>query len=154
LPPWQPSHHPGGCTRDHLGGRSRSWVIGLQFYARNLVVKGTGSKSGCNIKSLQRKIRASAGILPAFQENESGSGAHTDDRRCANTSSQHPQDRVATIGDRVMVAAQAGIHRGLRDDAIVGGSPAVDVRKYRRYSAALSRLPDLIRWVRALENRV
>jgi len=59
----------------------------------------------------------------------------------------------ATIGDRVMVAAQAGIHRGLKDDAIVGGSPAVDVRKYRRYSAALSRLPDLIRRVRALENR-
>ena len=59
----------------------------------------------------------------------------------------------ATIGDRVMVAAQAGIHSGLKDDAIVGGSPAVDVRKYRRNSAALSRLPDLIRRVRALENR-
>ena len=58
-----------------------------------------------------------------------------------------------TIGDRVTVAAQAGIHSGWKDHAIVGGSPAVDVRKYRRYSAALSRLPDLIRRVRALENR-
>jgi len=58
-----------------------------------------------------------------------------------------------TIGDRVMVAAQAGIHSGLKDDAIVGGSPAVEVRKYRRNSAALSRLPDLIRRVRELENR-
>jgi len=59
----------------------------------------------------------------------------------------------ATIGDRVIVAAQAGIHSGLKDHAIVGGSPAVDVRKYRRNSAALLRLPDLIRRVRALENR-
>jgi UDP-3-O-[3-hydroxymyristoyl] glucosamine N-acyltransferase len=59
----------------------------------------------------------------------------------------------ATIGDRVTVAAQAGIHSALKDHAIVGGSPAVDVRKYRRYSAALSRLPDLIRRVRTLENR-
>jgi UDP-3-O-[3-hydroxymyristoyl] glucosamine N-acyltransferase len=58
-----------------------------------------------------------------------------------------------TIGDRVMVAAQAGVHSRLKDDAIVGGSPAVEVHRYRRNSAALSRLPDLIRRVRALENR-
>src|SRR5208283_3428601 len=27
MPPWQPSRHYGRCTRDHLEGRSRSWVI-------------------------------------------------------------------------------------------------------------------------------
>ncbi|MGA9722833.1 MAG: hypothetical protein WBQ86_10280, partial [Candidatus Binatus sp.] len=59
-----------------------------------------------------------------------------------------------TIGDRVMVVAKAGIHNDVKDDAIVGGIPAVDVRKFRRYAAALTRLPEIIRRVRALENRV
>jgi UDP-3-O-[3-hydroxymyristoyl] glucosamine N-acyltransferase len=59
----------------------------------------------------------------------------------------------ATIGDRVIVVAKSGIPSDLKDDAIVGGIPAVDVRKWRRYSAALTRLPEIFRRVRALENR-
>src|ERR1017187_9054686 len=46
-----------------------------------------------------------------------------------------------TIGDRVMVVAKAGIHNDLKDDAIVSGIPAVDVRKFRRYAVVLTRLP-------------
>ncbi len=57
-----------------------------------------------------------------------------------------------TIGDRVMVAAKSGIPNDLNDDAIVGGIPAVDVRKWRRYATALTRLPEVIRRVRALEH--
>jgi UDP-3-O-[3-hydroxymyristoyl] glucosamine N-acyltransferase len=59
-----------------------------------------------------------------------------------------------TIGDRVMVMAKAGIHHDLKDDEMVGGIPAVDVRKFRRYAAVLTRLPEVIRRVRALENHV
>src|SRR5271156_615889 len=59
-----------------------------------------------------------------------------------------------TIGDRVMVVAKAGIHNDLKDDAIVSGIPAVDVRKFRRYAVVLTRLPEIIRRVRALESRV
>jgi UDP-3-O-[3-hydroxymyristoyl] glucosamine N-acyltransferase len=59
----------------------------------------------------------------------------------------------AKIGDRVMVAGQAGIHNELKDDSIVGGSPAVDIRQWRRYSAVMTRLPEVIRRVRALERR-
>src|SRR5271155_2194500 len=58
-----------------------------------------------------------------------------------------------TIGDRVMVVAKAGIHNDLKDDAIVSGIPAVDVRKFRRYAVVLTRLPEIIRRVRALESR-
>jgi UDP-3-O-[3-hydroxymyristoyl] glucosamine N-acyltransferase len=57
-----------------------------------------------------------------------------------------------TIGDRVMVVAKAGIHNDLKDDAIVSGIPAVDVRKFRRYAVVLTRLPEIIRRVRALEH--
>src|SRR5271166_4868567 len=59
-----------------------------------------------------------------------------------------------TIGDRVMVAAKAGIHADIESDTIVGGVPAVDVRQWRRYAMALPRLPELVRRMRALEDRV
>ncbi len=59
-----------------------------------------------------------------------------------------------TIGDRVMVVAKAGIHSDLKDDAIVSGVPAIDVRKFRRYAVVLPRLPELIRRVRALEHHL
>lgn len=59
-----------------------------------------------------------------------------------------------TIGDRVMVAAKSGIHTDVASDTVVGGVPAVDVRQWRRYAMALPRLPELIRRMRALEDRV
>ena len=58
------------------------------------------------------------------------------------------------IGDRVMVAAKSGIHTDMADDTVVGGYPAVDVRQWRRYSMALPRLPELVRRMRALEDRI
>jgi UDP-3-O-[3-hydroxymyristoyl] glucosamine N-acyltransferase len=57
------------------------------------------------------------------------------------------------IGDRVMVVAQSGIHADIKDDAIFGGTPAVEVRQWRRYVAAANRLPELIRRVRGLERQ-
>ncbi|HYB89651.1 MAG TPA: UDP-3-O-(3-hydroxymyristoyl)glucosamine N-acyltransferase [Candidatus Binataceae bacterium] len=57
-----------------------------------------------------------------------------------------------TVGDRVMVVAKSGIHGNIADGAIVGGIPAVDVRKWRRYVAALPRLSELLRRIRALER--
>ncbi|HYA34004.1 MAG TPA: UDP-3-O-(3-hydroxymyristoyl)glucosamine N-acyltransferase [Candidatus Binataceae bacterium] len=58
------------------------------------------------------------------------------------------------IGDRVWAAGQAGIPNDVGSDTIVGGTPAVEVRAWRRNSAALSRLPDLLRRVRQLERRI
>jgi UDP-3-O-[3-hydroxymyristoyl] glucosamine N-acyltransferase len=60
----------------------------------------------------------------------------------------------ATIGDRVLVVAQSGIHNNVASDTIVAGTPAVEVREWRRYVAVLRRLPELVRRVRALEHRV
>ena len=40
------------------------------------------------------------------------------------------------------------------EGAIVSGSPAFDSRDWLRASAAYSRLPELLRTVRALERRV
>ena len=59
-----------------------------------------------------------------------------------------------TIGDKVSVAAQSGIHQDIEDGAIVGGAPTVDARVYRRMVAAWPRLPELLRRVRALEQKL
>lgn len=44
------------------------------------------------------------------------------------------------IGDRVQVAAQSGINRVIADGEVVGGSPAVPIRDFRRQVAAVKRL--------------
>ena len=37
-------------------------------------------------------------------------------------------------------------------NSVIGGYPAVDIHAWRRYSAALPKLPDLLRRVRRLEQ--
>jgi len=53
-----------------------------------------------------------------------------------------------------MVAAKSGIHTDVASDSVIGGVPAVDIRQWRRYAMALPRLPELVRRMRALEDRV
>jgi UDP-3-O-[3-hydroxymyristoyl] glucosamine N-acyltransferase len=59
-----------------------------------------------------------------------------------------------TIGDGVQVAAQSGIPSSVPAGKVVGGYPAVEAALWRRTSAALLRLPELLRRVRRLERRV
>ena len=58
------------------------------------------------------------------------------------------------IGDGVQVAAQSGVPNSVPAGRIVGGYPAIDVSLWRRTSAALLRLPELLRRVRRLERRM
>jgi UDP-3-O-[3-hydroxymyristoyl] glucosamine N-acyltransferase len=60
----------------------------------------------------------------------------------------------ARIGDRVRVVAQSGIPHDVSDDATVGGTPAVDVRLWRRMAAIVPRLPGAMRRLRAIEHRL
>ena len=59
----------------------------------------------------------------------------------------------ARIGNRVRVAAQSGIPSHVADGLTVSGSPAVEIRLWRRQFAALLRLPELLRRVRSLEKK-
>ena len=59
-----------------------------------------------------------------------------------------------TIHKNAIVWAQAGVGHDVPEGAIVSGSPAFDSREWLRASAAYSRLPELLRTVRALERRV
>jgi UDP-3-O-[3-hydroxymyristoyl] glucosamine N-acyltransferase len=59
-----------------------------------------------------------------------------------------------TVHKNAIVWAQSGIGHDVPEGAIVSGSPAFDSREWLRASAAYSRLPEMLRTLRALERRV
>jgi UDP-3-O-[3-hydroxymyristoyl] glucosamine N-acyltransferase len=59
-----------------------------------------------------------------------------------------------TVGDNVVVTAQSGLPRDVEPNQIRSGSPAVDNKLWLRYTAALTRLPDLQKRVRQLESEI
>jgi UDP-3-O-[3-hydroxymyristoyl] glucosamine N-acyltransferase len=59
-----------------------------------------------------------------------------------------------TIRKNAIVWAQSGVGHDVPEGKIVSGSPAFDSRDWLRASAAFSRVPDMLRTMRALEKRV
>jgi UDP-3-O-[3-hydroxymyristoyl] glucosamine N-acyltransferase len=59
-----------------------------------------------------------------------------------------------TIHKNAIVWAQSGVGHDVPEGAIVSGSPAFDSRVWLRASAGFSRLPEMLRTLRALERRV
>jgi UDP-3-O-[3-hydroxymyristoyl] glucosamine N-acyltransferase len=57
-----------------------------------------------------------------------------------------------TIGKNTMVAAQSGIPHDVPANSVIGGYPAVDIHAWRRYSAALPKLPEILRRLRRIEQ--
>ena len=57
-----------------------------------------------------------------------------------------------TIGEYARVAAKTGIPNDVPAKSVVAGYPAVDILSWRRYVAALPKLPELVRRVRRLEH--
>jgi UDP-3-O-[3-hydroxymyristoyl] glucosamine N-acyltransferase len=58
-----------------------------------------------------------------------------------------------SIGDKVTVGAQAGVGKSLPSQQVVLGSPAFDLRKYKRAYAAFKNLPDLVQRINELEKK-
>ncbi len=58
------------------------------------------------------------------------------------------------IGDGVQIAAQTGIHRDIPAGAVYGGYPAMEVRRWRRVTMSIPRLPELFRRLRRVEKAV
>ncbi len=57
-----------------------------------------------------------------------------------------------SIGEGARVAAQSGVPNDVAPGAVVGGYPAMEVGLWRRVSAAVHKLPELLRRVRRLEK--
>ena len=58
------------------------------------------------------------------------------------------------IGDGVMIAAQSGIGNDLPDGAIVQGSPAFEVSKYRRSYVSFRNLPELTQELNRISKEI
>ena len=58
------------------------------------------------------------------------------------------------LGDGVMVAAKGGVHNSQPPGSVVGGTPAIDIRKWGRAAAAYGRLPDMMREMRRLRREL
>jgi UDP-3-O-[3-hydroxymyristoyl] glucosamine N-acyltransferase len=56
------------------------------------------------------------------------------------------------IGDDVRVAAKSGIDNDVATGSVIGGYPEMDIRLWRRISAAVQKLPELLRRVRRIER--
>ncbi len=59
-----------------------------------------------------------------------------------------------SIGEGARVAAQSGVPNDVPSGAVVGGYPAMDVSLWRRVSAAVQKLPELLKRVRRLEKAI
>lgn len=59
-----------------------------------------------------------------------------------------------TIRKGATVYAQAGVGHDVPENTIVGGSPAFDAREWMRACAAFTRLPEMLKTLRALERRL
>nr|WP_321467553.1 UDP-3-O-(3-hydroxymyristoyl)glucosamine N-acyltransferase [uncultured Desulfobulbus sp.] len=58
------------------------------------------------------------------------------------------------LDDQVMAAAKSGIHNSQPKGAIVGGTPAIEMKKWGRASAAYGRLPEMVKELRRLRKEV
>jgi len=59
-----------------------------------------------------------------------------------------------SIGAGARIAAQSGVPGDVADNQVVGGYPAMEIGLWRRVSAAVHKLPELLRRVRRLEKAV
>lgn len=58
------------------------------------------------------------------------------------------------LDDGVMVGAQGGVHNNQPRGAMIGGSPAIAMKKYARVVAAQARLPEMVTELRRLRKEI
>ncbi len=58
------------------------------------------------------------------------------------------------IGSRAFLGARAGLHKSVSDNARVYGIPQMEERRWHRSMAALKRLPELFKRLRAIERKL
>jgi UDP-3-O-[3-hydroxymyristoyl] glucosamine N-acyltransferase len=59
-----------------------------------------------------------------------------------------------TVGERAFVAARGGLHKDVEPGARVYGAPAMEERRWHRIMSAMTRLPEALRRLRAVEKKL
>jgi UDP-3-O-[3-hydroxymyristoyl] glucosamine N-acyltransferase len=103
-----------------------------------------------NLVQIAHNVQVGEGTMIAAQTGVSGSARIGSGVRMAG--------QVGTIGhieigDGATLIAQSGVAGDVEPGSVLAGSPAMDWRVWKRMSVALSRLPDLVHRVTALERR-
>jgi UDP-3-O-[3-hydroxymyristoyl] glucosamine N-acyltransferase len=57
-----------------------------------------------------------------------------------------------TVGDNTQVGAQAGMHGDIPANTVFSGTPAMEIRRWRRVMGSLPRVPEVFRRLRRLEQ--
>lgn len=113
-------------------------------------VIGQGTKID-NLVQVAHNVRVGKGSLLVAQSGVSGS---TKLGEYVILAGQAGLVGHITVGDRVVVAAQAGVANNLESDKMFSGSPAREIRAWRKIEANLSRLPDRMKELRELRHRI
>jgi UDP-3-O-[3-hydroxymyristoyl] glucosamine N-acyltransferase len=113
-------------------------------------VVGRGTKVD-NLVQIAHNVRIGALSLVVAQVGISGS---TEIGKGAILAGQAGIVGHLRIGDGARVGAQAGVGHDIPDGETHTGSPAMPHREWLRMSVSLRRVPDLLRQVRKLEERV
>jgi UDP-3-O-[3-hydroxymyristoyl] glucosamine N-acyltransferase len=58
------------------------------------------------------------------------------------------------IGDHVMIGAQSGVTKSVPENTMFSGSPAVNHRLWKKSQVSLLKLPDALKTIRSLEQRI
>jgi UDP-3-O-[3-hydroxymyristoyl] glucosamine N-acyltransferase len=104
-----------------------------------------------NLVQIGHNCRIGEGVIVVAQVGLAGS---TTLERGAIVMAQAGVADHLTIGERAFVGPQSGIHKDVPAGGRVVGTPQRSERGWHRESAALTRLPELLRRVRALERRL
>jgi UDP-3-O-[3-hydroxymyristoyl] glucosamine N-acyltransferase len=116
--------------------------------ALGATVIGRGTKID-NLVMIAHGCRIGAGCLLAGQVGLAG-GTTVGDRVLMG--GQVGAAGHLSIGDRAQIAAQSGIHRDVPAGEQYSGYPAVEVRRWRRVTMAMPRLPELLRRMKRVER--
>ncbi len=113
-------------------------------------VVGAGTKID-NLVQIAHNVQIGKGSLLVSQSGVSGSTRLGDYVVLAG---QAGLVGHINIGDRVIVAAQSGVTNDVEPDKVVGGSPARDIRDWKKLEAHLSRLPDRMKELKSLRHQI
>jgi len=58
------------------------------------------------------------------------------------------------IGKNVMIGAQSGVSKDVPDNTTIFGSPAREIKKTKKIEACLSRLPEYIKRLKEIEEKL
>jgi len=85
---------------------------------------------------------------------QAGLGGSTTVGRHAILMAQSGAAGHLVVGERAFVAARAGLHKDVSPGARVYGAPAMEERRWHRVVAAMGRLPQALRRLRAVEKKL